>query len=439
MSRTHSERPSRPWIRTEEVSSTFSAALREDGLIDEDDTDIVFHDLSFLSERITELKAVFPDSTLHTVALKANPLTALLLKTLESGLGVEVASLPELYLAERAGFPPSKIVFDSPAKTMKELEHALRLGVSLNVDSFAELKRIDALLKVITSTSLIGLRINPQVAEGRIRSTGVAGRISKFGIPLDAHREEILECYSRYDWLKGIHVHIGSQGYPVELLGEGIKRVVGVATRVNSMLRHGAGRAGVEVVDIGGGLPVSYRHDSDAISMQEYAGLLRDKVGVLFSGEFRLMTEFGRYLHANAGWAASRVEYVKRERDHNIIMTHVGADLLVRKCLNPDDWHHEITVVDRTGRVKTGQDANRYMVAGPLCFSGDVIGRDLALPAVEEGDYILVHDIGAYTLSMWSRYNSRQMPKVIGYYGGGEEFEVLRAREKEEDLFKFWS
>ena len=173
--------------------------------------------------------------------------------------------------------------------------------------------------------------------------------------------------------------------------------------------------------------------------MEQYSDMLNTSCPELFDGQFRLITEFGRYIHANAGWAVSKVEYVKREPEYNVIITHLGADLLLRKCYNPDDWHHHITVVDKNGNLKTGTDTNKYMVAGPLCFAGDVIARDLELPVVEEGDYILIHDTGAYTLSMWSRYNSRQMPKVIGYSSEIHDFEIIKEREAKEDLFEFWS
>jgi diaminopimelate decarboxylase len=167
--------------------------------------------------------------------------------------------------------------------------------------------------------------------------------------------------------------------------------------------------------------------------------MLKENFEDLFTGQFKLITEFGRYIHANTGWVASKVEYVKRERNFNIIMTHIGADLLLRKCYNPDDWHHQITVVDNEGNIKDGIDKNKYIIAGPLCFSGDLIAKDLELPIVNEGDYILIHDIGAYTLSMWSRYNSRQIPKVIGYDIEKHSFEIIRERERKEDLFDFWS
>jgi len=120
-------------------------------------------------------------------------------------------------------------------------------------------------------------------------------------------------------------------------------------------------------------------------------------------------------------------------------MIHVGADLFLRKCYRPDDWHHEIIVLDSHGNIKTGIDKNKYMIAGPLCFAGDVIATEIILPPVEQGDYIIIQDTGAYTLSMWSRYNSRQIPKVIGYFNEGKTFEILRERESLDTLLAFWS
>jgi len=423
----------RPSLSKEEMSQALSIALCKDGLINQDDTAILFYDLSFLSDRVTDLINLFPADTLHAVAVKANPLTGILLLLKDKEVGLEVASLPELYLAEKLGFPHGRIVFDSPSKTKAEIEYALKLGAYINADSFDELDRIADALKTIKSKSRIGVRVNPQVGAGSIRATSVAGEVSKFGIPMDDNIARLEAYYLKYEWLKGIHVHIGSQGCPVPLIVEGIKKVLNFAKGVNE--RHGKK---IDVFDLGGGLAVSYHQGEAPVSMKEYREALRENFPALFSGEFKLITEFGRYIHANAGWAASKVEYVKREKDHNIIMTHIGADLLLRKCYNPGDWHHNITVADKNGRLKTGSDKNKYMVAGPLCFAGDIIAANLELPVVEEGDYILVHDIGAYTLSMWSRYNSRQIPKVIGY-ASDDSYEIIKERETLNDLFEFWS
>ena len=420
------------------MSSVFSETLKNKTLISPDDTAILFYNLCSVQERINDLQNLFPKSALHAVAVKANPLTKVLSKMKATGVGAEVASLPELYLAEKAGFAPETIVFDSPCKTKTEIEYALKSGVYINADSFDELERIDQIINTVQSKSIVGVRVNPQVGQGIIKSTSVAGTISKFGIPVNDNKDKIIACFLKYDWLKGIHVHIGSQGCPVTQVINGIRKVLDLAIEINECLALNSKQNRIQTFDIGGGLPVLYHPGKTPVSMGQYLAMLNDSCAELFNDQFRLITEFGRYIYANAGWVASKVEYVKREPGYNIIMTHVGADMFLRKCYNPEDWHHHITVVDKDGKIKTGTDKNKYLVAGPLCFSGDVIAREIELPVVAEGDYLLIHDAGAYTLSMWSRYNSRQMPKVIGYSVVDDEFEIIKKKETKEDLFEFW-
>ncbi|MBE0654358.1 MAG: diaminopimelate decarboxylase, partial [Bacteroidales bacterium] len=337
-----------------------------------------------------------------------------------------------------AGYDPAAIVFDSPCKTREEIEFALLNDIHINADSLNELERIDSLIKKTASKSSIGVRINPQVGNGLIKSTSVADLISKFGVPLEPNREKLMACFRMYPWLTGVHLHIGSQGMPIPLLTMGVKKVMEFTQEVNRLLEGPGNQKRISIFDIGGGLPVSYRFDQSPVSMKEYRAALEKEVPELFSGDFRIITEFGRYIHTNAGWAASRVEYVKKEADYNILMTHLGADFMLRECYNPQDWHHEITVLDSEGNLKDPVKTQKYFIAGPLCFAGDIIGHDIELPAVNEGDYIVIHDVGAYTLSMWSRYNSRQTPLVIGYSEEDETFEVLKNRENVNQVIGFW-
>ena len=421
------------------MSKNIQGALAKKNFLQEDDTAVIFYDMDYLLERVELLKNLFPANTLHGIAVKANPLTKILKRIQKAGVGVEVATSPELYLAEKTGFSPSKIIYDSPAKTIQELEYALKLGVYINADSFEELNRIGEILKTKRSKSIIGVRVNPQVGSGTIKSTSVADEVSKFGIPLDDNKEKLESYFLRCSCLRGIHVHIGSQGCPVPLIIKGVKKVQIFTDRVNKVLENQDAKRQITHFDIGGGLAVSYHADKQPVSLETYVQMLKEKVPQLFSGKFILLTEFGRYLHANAGWVASKVEYVKKEKNVNIIMIHVGADLLLRKCYNPTDWHHQISVVDKNGKLKTGKSKLKYSVAGPLCFAGDIIAKNIELPLVETGDYILVHDAGAYTLSMWSRYNSRQIPMVIGYSQSTQKFQIIKKRETKDDLLRFWS
>lgn len=416
------------------VSKILSLAIKKKELITQSDSAVIFYDLSLIRQKINDLKKYFPPNTLHAAAIKANPLLNILRFIQESGIGAEAASLPELHLAQKSGFASNKIVFDSPIKTYEELKYALESDVHINTDSLFELERIAKLKKKINSKSTIGIRINPQVGVGKMKMTSVAGEYSKFGVPIKENRKELLDCLVKYDWLTGVHLHIGSQGCDIEMLVKGCKIVFDFATKVNDHLK----RKQINLFDIGGGMPVAYKKNETPPSMKKYGELLRKNCPLLFTNDFKMITEFGRWIFANSGWAAAKVEYVKKSRMIDTLMIHLGADMFLRKIYNPDDWHHEISVMDSEGKLKIS-NRKKYNIAGPLCFAGDFLERGILLPEVEEGDFIIIHDTGAYTSSMWSRYNSRQFPKVIGYGENGKKFVVLKDRESLASIKNFWS
>jgi len=416
------------------IAKILSQAIEKKGLLTKSDSSVIFYDLSLIQKRIDELKKYFPKNSLHATAIKANPLFNILRFVRQHGIGAEAASLPELYLAQEAGFPVNKIVFDSPIKTNEELTYALKAGVHINADSIYELERIAKLKKVIESKSTIGIRINPQIGFGKIKMTSVAGEYSKFGVPIKEFRNELLECFKKYPWLTGVHLHIGSQGCDIEMLVKGCKIVYDFAIQTNNLLK----KKQIKLFDIGGGMPVAYRKNETPPSMKTYSELLQKNSPQLFTSDFKVFTEFGRWIFANAGWTVSKVEYVKKAKSINTIMIHLGADMFVRKVYHPDDWHHEISVADQKGKIKISSK-KKYNIAGPLCFAGDVLEREILLPEFEEGDYIIIHDTGAYTSSMWSRYNSMQFPKVIVYEDDGRKFVLLKERESLESIKNFWS
>jgi len=424
-------------LTSQAMSRVLKKALVED-IINDDDTAAVFYDLSGLDNIIKCLKASFPSDTLHAIAIKANPIIGMLRKLNAKGIGAEAASLPELYIAQKAGFSSERLVFDSPAKTKSELEYALKAGVHINIDSFEELEIITNMKTGIESPSSIGLRINPQVGAGKIKTTSVAGKYSKFGIPLKPNRKALIEAYKNNSWLGGVHLHIGSQGCSLEMLVAGVRAVLDFALEINSKFKGTERNQAIDIFDIGGGLPAIYRETDSFISIEQYSEALNSECPELFDGQFRLITEFGRHIHANIGWAVSRVERVKNETSPPTLINHLGADMFIRECYNPDDWYHDISACDSRGELKDGK-TQEYMIAGPLCFAGDMLARNIKLPEMYSGDYILIHDCGAYTMSMWSRYNSRVLPKVIGYYNDGDKFEILKKREILDKVLDFWN
>jgi diaminopimelate decarboxylase len=187
------------------------------------------------------------------------------------------------------------------------------------------------------------------------------------------------------------------------------------------------------VLDVGGGLPVRYREGDPAPTFAEYAAALRTRAPRVFSGPWKVVTEMGRAVFAPCAFALSRVEYV---RPGNVAVLHVGADMFVRAAYRPESWWHDVRVLDGAGREKDGARAP-WSLAGPLCFSGDFIAKERELPPIEAGDLVLVLDAGAYTLAMWSRYNSRAMPAVHGFADAGG-LRLLKRRETAEDVARSW-
>jgi diaminopimelate decarboxylase len=431
-----------------DLSMALKRALQQ-GFYRSEDSALIFYDLNHLDQRLKYLHQCFPQNTLHGLAIKANPLRKVLegVRDRFPWAGIEAASMGEVHQGLTAGFPPAQIVYDSPVKTIPELEMALTLAIHINADSFAELERMDALLsgkqqKKYQRVSA-GLRVNPQVGLGSILESSVAGAYSKFGVPLESGRKKILEAFQQYPWLNGLHLHVGSQGCKPEMLAEGVGRLHHLMQEINAA-RDAGNLKRVDVFDIGGGLPVSYSAALDPPSMEEYVSLLRISAPDLFAKEengshgpaVRMITEFGRWVFTNAGFTISRVEYVKEDPGVKTAMLHVGADLLVRECLNPSDWRHEYSVFDPKGNLKCGTDRLPWNLAGPLCFSGDILAKNVSLPEIEPGDFLAIHDTGSYTFSMWSRYNSRQTPRILGFRESN--FAILKERETLSELVKFW-
>lgn len=403
-----------PWShRSADYSSSLVRLLIKRGHLGPDRPAALVHNMDLLKDRLTDLQSLFPAGTLHSLAVKSNPLLGLLRLAVEAGAGLEVASAGELALAQAAGCPSQKIVLDSPAKTRPELAQACLLGITINANSAAELARLESL----QPRGRVGLRINPAVAQAdRACATMVATPDSKFGVPLEQARTLL----ARYSWLSGLHVHVGSQVATLEDLLLAGQRVSELALEFPQ----------VEWIDIGGGLPARYRSGDPTLSPAHYLQALRDSVPRLF--QYQLITEFGRVVQANCGLAVSRVEYIETDR----AVLHLGADFALRECYQPKSWPHEWEVFDSQGVPKEGpvQTIDLY---GPLCFSGDRLAHQVSLPSIQPGDFVVMHDCGAYTLGMWSRYCSRPMPEVIGLIG--EELVTLRRAEDPTDLVKFWS
>ncbi|GAA4981933.1 diaminopimelate decarboxylase [Kitasatospora paranensis] len=353
------------------------------------------------------------------------------------GLGCEVASPGELAQALAAGFTPQHLVLDSPAKTRPELEAALAAGVAVNVDNYQELARVDALMDGAGSSSRIGLRINPQVGLGSIAAMSTAGSDSKFGFALSdpGARKDIISAFLARPWLRWLHVHVGSQGCPLELSVAGVAAVVELAAEIDAL----AGGSRIEGIDIGGGLPVNFADDRDDPSFADQVAALHAGAPGLLTGRYLLVTEFGRSLLAKNGFMASRVEYTKSSGGRAIALTHVGVQVAARTVFLPESWPLRVLAYDAKGLPHpVGKGATVTQdIAGPCCFAGDLVARARDLPPLAPGDLVVVPDTGAYYFSTPFHYNSLPQPAVHAFEvdaAGDVHFTVLSRQETVADI-----
>ncbi len=394
----------------------------------------LLYDLDQLDRRYAMLQSLFPDTTVHAVAVKSNPLLGVLDHLKALGAGAECASWGECELALAAGYAPEHIVYDSPAKTREDLENALDQGIMINMDSFQEWDQVASILKEGASPSRLGLRINPQLGESDILMTSVVGKGSKFGVPLKHEYKALKSLYLKQPELTAIHVHAGSQGCSLDFMVRAVSAVYAFAEEINRASIAACGAPRITTIDIGGGASVKYREGQSDFDLSGYVAALKKECPTLFT-HYQLVTEFGRWVHVHQGVAYSQVEYVKPGAGEDIAMIHFGADLLIRECYAPETWSHEIQVYGQDGSLKVA-DPKPYTIAGPLCFSGDIVTKHRQLPKIDRYDYLAIQDVGAYTFSMWSVYNSRPFPLCLGRRD--KKIFVLRREDTSDDIVSFW-
>lgn len=409
--------------RVERRERALAEACRR-GLVGERAPLAAFVDLRGIEETADDLRAAFADfaSVQHTAAVKAGALVPVLRLLDSLGVGAEVASPGELAVASAAGVPAERTVFDSPAKTTAELRRALTAGIAVNADNEQELHRLDEL--VGPGAPPIGVRVNPQIGSGGIGATSTATDRSKFGIGLrdPGVRERLVEFAARRPWLTRLHVHVGSQGCPLELMVRGVAAVVELAEEIERRV----GQQRITGLDIGGGMPVNFDGEQVRPTFAEYARMLaRDVPGL---DRYALVTEFGRSLLAKNGFLASTVEYAKVTGGRPIAVTHAGAQVAARTAMQPQDWPLRLGAFDRFGRAKGGPEVAQD-VAGPACFAGDLLAENRVLPALEQGDVVAAYDTGAYYFSAHYAYNSLLRPAVHGFSVSGDRVEFATIRE----------
>lgn len=366
-----------------------------------EDTALLITDVRVLTLRLDLLTKAFPVGTRHAVAIKTNPHKQILATILAHGFDLEAASIEEVELALSAGAEPQQIVFDSPVKTREEIQQcANHEGMQVNANSLSELQRYPNSL-----SCKLGLRINPGIDTGAPEMYAVSTDESKFGVPL-AKASEILAACLKHP-ITALHMHSGSQMSDLTVQLQAVRRLFELAETINAHRATHDNNWRINSINIGGGLPAE-REPKQPI-MCSYAAQITELVAAYPTYELR--TEFGQWTHRAAGYALTKVEYVGDGSVPNIFV-HLGADLFTRHVYAPAA-PLVFTVLNPDGSEKTGSH-QIYNIAGPLCFAGDYLARNIELPTIHEGDWLLINDVGANTYGLWSRHCTRTIPKVLG-------------------------
>lgn len=352
-------------------------------------------------------------------AVKANSNIGLLNVLARLGAGFDIVSLGELERVLRAGGDPAKVVFSGVGKQAAEIRRALEVGIfCFNIESDAELDRVNAVALEMGKVARVSFRVNPDVDAGTHPYISTGLKENKFGIDID-HAEAV---YQRAAALEGVEVvgmdcHIGSQLTEISPFLDALDRLLALVDRLAAqgiVIHH---------LDLGGGLGVCYT-DETPPSPDIFVAAMLERIG---SRSLQLIFEPGRSIVANAGVLLTRVEFLKRTGEKNFAIIDAAMNDLIRPSLY-SAYQEIIPLV-----LKESVAPQQWDLVGPVCETGDFLGKDREL-SLEAGDLLAVCSAGAYGFVMASNYNSR--PRPVELMVDDSEVFVIREREQLDDLLK---
>lgn len=350
-------------------------------------------------------------------AVKANSNLGVLNVLARLGAGFDIVSRGELERVLAAGGDPHKVVFSGVGKSRDDMRRALEVGVHcFNVESDVELERLQTVAAEMGVKAPVSLRVNPDVDAQTHPYISTGLKENKFGINIDAAEA----VYARAAELPNINIigvdcHIGSQLTQVTPFLDALDRLLVLIDRLAAR--------GIQIqhLDLGGGLGVRYRDEEPPVA-GDYIRAVRER---LVGRDVALVFEPGRYIVANAGVLLTRVEYLKHTEHKDFAVIDAAMNDLIRPALY-EAWMDIVPLKPRDGV------ARRYDLVGPICETGDFLGKDRAL-VLAEGDVLAVCSAGAYGFVMSSNYNTRGRAAEVMVEG--EAVHQVRRRETLAELF----
>lgn len=384
-------------------------------------TPLYVYSLRTMTEHFNKINSAFSEmEKLICYSVKANSNIAILNEMKKLGSGFDIVSGGELYRVLKIGADPSKIVYAGVGKTKEEIDYAIKSNILMfNVESMNELKLINLEAKKFKKKIKVALRVNPDVDALTHDYVTTGKKENKFGIDIVLALSifRTAKKLKNID-IKGIHIHIGSQITSVIPYIDAIKKISSFITGLKNQ------EIFIDYLNIGGGLGIIYNEENPATA-DEFAYAIKPYILNL---NLKLILEPGRFIVGNAGILLTSVIYNKKGIKKNFLIVDAGMNDLIRPSLY--GAYHKIIPVNLNNKVKEVL----YDVVGPICESGDFLGKDRHLPEIKEGDLLAVRSTGAYGFSMSSNYNSRLRAAEV--LVDNDKYYLIREREKYEDLIR---
>ncbi|RDU71538.1 diaminopimelate decarboxylase [Helicobacter anseris] len=386
-------------------------------LAQEYQTPLYVYDLEKIQEKFKAYKNAFSGrKSLICYALKANSNLSVVHQIAELEGGADCVSIGEVKRAILAGIKPYRIIFSGVGKGDEEIKEALELDILfLNVESYQELLRIEAIAKDMQKPSRISIRVNPNIDPKThpYISTGLSE--NKFGVELEeakkmylyAHKSEFLQPI-------GVHFHIGSQLTELEPIAQSAQKI---AEFTRSLIALGLD---IRFFDVGGGIGICYAQEK-VIDLYDYAQSILAALGGL---DVTIICEPGRSIVGESGYLVTKVLYEKYTNKKRFVIVDGAMNDLLRPSLY--DAYHRVWFQEKQ------EELFQADIVGPICESGDFLAKNARLPKMQSGDLIVFENAGAYGYSMSSNYNTRMRCAEVGIKNN--QTYLLKSREKFEDV-----
>ena len=385
-------------------------------------TPLYIYDFNHIKNQFTQMKEAFKArKSIISYAVKANSNLSLIKYLARLGAGADCVSINEVKRALKAGVKNYNIIFSGVGKSDFEIEEAIELNIlMINIESEAELDRVETIAKILDKKARISIRVNPNIDAKTHPYISTGLHSSKFGVEIDvAKRMFIRANNSEYLTPIGVHFHIGSQLTELEPILEASSIVADLVRNLKAL------KIDIKFFDIGGGIGIKY-NDETTIPPKNYAQII---LSTLKGLDVTIICEPGRFIVGNSGYFLTKVLYEKvngkNSENRFVIVDGAMNDLLRPSLYNAS---HKIELLERS------ENESKCSIVGPICESGDFFAKDITLPESRHNDLMLIHSAGAYGFTMSSNYNSRLRVAEVAIVDG-EDY-LIRKREKFEDLIR---